>query len=159
MDESGIKSLQKGKILLMVSSLVVLITTGHADELKGRRGSGPEGLAPCPNAPNCVSTKSSDPDRAMKPLPYVGTRQLSFERLVRVLRGMNRCTIVTSSPSYLHAEFRSAVFRFVDDVEFVFDDNERQIHFRSASRRGYYDFGVNRKRMNLISEHYLRASH
>jgi uncharacterized protein (DUF1499 family) len=43
-------------------------------------------------------------------------------------------------------------------VEFVLEDSARLIHFRSASRTGYYDFGVNRKRMKQISDHYLRAA-
>jgi uncharacterized protein (DUF1499 family) len=38
----------------------------------------------------------------------------------------------------------------VDDVEFVFDDESKTIHFRSASRIGYGDYGVNRDRMEAI---------
>ena len=71
--------------------------------------------------------------------------------MILVLRSMKRCTIVTAKPAYVHAEFRSALFGFVDDVTFVFDDDERLIHFRSASRTGYYDFGANRNRMKEIS--------
>jgi uncharacterized protein (DUF1499 family) len=40
--------------------------------------------------------------------------------------------------------------RFIDDVEFVFDDETKTVHFRSASRTGYSDFGVNRRRMDDI---------
>jgi len=43
-------------------------------------------------------------------------------------------------------------------VEFVLDDSARVIHFRSASRTGYYDFGVNRKRMQEISDRYLAVT-
>ena len=49
--------------------------------------------------------------------------------------------------------FVSKVFRFVDDVEFYFPDknsNELLIHVRSASRIGYSDPGVNRKRIENI---------
>ena len=52
--------------------------------------------------------------------------------------------------TYLHVEFTSRIFRFVDDVEFVFEDETKTIHFRSASRTGYSDFGVNRNRMEEI---------
>ena len=78
-----------------------------------------------------------------------------MDRLVQIVQGMNRATIVSAAPTYLHVEFRSAVFGFVDDVEFVVDDAARVIHFRSASRTGWYDFGVNRRRMTQISDHYL----
>lgn len=93
----------------------------------------------------------------MSPLPYKGTRQESLGRLVQILRGMKRSTLVATTPVYIHVEFRSAVFHFVDDVEFLFDDYDRRIHFRSASRTGYYDFGVNRRRMQEISRTYLKS--
>jgi uncharacterized protein (DUF1499 family) len=51
---------------------------------------------------------------------------------------------------YIHAEFTSAVFRFMDDVEFYFDSGAKIIHMRSASRIGYSDFGVNRQRMEEV---------
>jgi uncharacterized protein (DUF1499 family) len=35
-------------------------------------------------------------------------------------------------------------------VEFVFDDEAKTIHFRSASRTGYGDLGVNRARMEQV---------
>lgn len=80
-----------------------------------------------------------------------------MDRLVGILREMKRVKIVLVSPSYVYAEFRSWLFRFADDVELSFDDSTRLVHFRSASRAGYYDFGVNRRRMKEISERYLLA--
>jgi len=115
-------------------------------------------LAPCPDSPNYVSTKSKEPGRAMPPLRYLKSGQESMDRLVGMVRQMKRATIVSATPTYLHVEFRSALFRFVDDVEFVLDDSARVIHFRSASRTGYYDFGVNRRRMKGISDQYRRLS-
>lgn len=61
--------------------------------------------------------------------------------------GMPRTVLVEEEDDYLHYQFTSLVFRFVDDVEFLFDDATKTIHFRSASRVGYGDFGVNRRRM------------
>jgi uncharacterized protein (DUF1499 family) len=58
--------------------------------------------------------------------------------------------VVTVKANYIHAEFRSRLFGFVDDVEFSFDEDPKTVHLRSASRTGYYDFGVNRKRMERI---------
>jgi uncharacterized protein (DUF1499 family) len=57
--------------------------------------------------------------------PHNGVPQESMERLITIAGNMNRATIVTATPSYLHVEFRSALFRFVDDVEFVLDDSAR----------------------------------
>jgi uncharacterized protein (DUF1499 family) len=141
----------------LIFSFIALSTAGCPGRAQKNVGEAQGRLEPCPKSPNCVSTKSEDPDRSMNPLPYFGTSQESQNCLVRVLRDIKRCTVVTVTPAYLHVEFRSSLFRFVDDVEFLFDDLERMIHFRSASRKGYYDFGVNRKRMKDISDHYLRA--
>jgi uncharacterized protein (DUF1499 family) len=44
-------------------------------------------------------------------------------------------------------EFQSRWFGFVDDVEFLSNDANGRIDFLSASRVGYYDLGVNRRRM------------
>jgi uncharacterized protein (DUF1499 family) len=132
-----------------------LACAGHAHESRSKT---PADLAPCPDSPNCVSTRSNDPWRAMPPLPYLESNHESMDRLVEIVRGMRRASIVSAFPAYLHVEFRSALFRFVDDVEFVLDDSARVIHFRSASRTGYYDFGVNRRRMQEISDRYLRAA-
>jgi uncharacterized protein (DUF1499 family) len=63
---------------------------------------------------------------------------------------MKRVRIVTAEECYLHAEFTSALFRFVDDVEFLLDDGTKTIHVRSASRVGYSDLGVNRRRVEAI---------
>jgi len=93
----------------------------------------------------------------MQPLPYLKTREASMERILSILKAMKRMDIVVLADSYIHAEFRTSLWRFVDDVEFFLDDTARVVHFRSASRVGYYDFGLNRRRMKKISEKYLEA--
>jgi len=142
-------------VALFIIAMSAVACAGHAQESRTKTSAD---LAPCPDSPNCVSTKSNDPDRTMAPLPYLTSGRESMDRLVAIVREMKRATIVSATPSYLHVEFRSALFRFVDDVEFALDDLARVIHFRSASRTGYYDFGVNRKRMKEISDRYLRAT-
>ena len=58
--------------------------------------------------------------------------------------------ITSRSGPYLHAEFRSKWFRFVDDLECIYDEAERKIDVRSAARLGYSDFGVNKKRIDEL---------
>ena len=67
-----------------------------------------------------------------------------------------RTRITIEEPGYVRAESRSRVFRFVDDVEMAVDADDRVIRFRSASRLGRRDFGVNRARMRRIGDR-LRA--
>jgi uncharacterized protein (DUF1499 family) len=114
------------------------------------------GLEPCPASPNCISTLSNDPDKYMNPLPCADSSVQSRQILLSIIKTMPRSKIVMEEGNYIHAEFRSLIFRFVDDVEFLLDEKEKVIHFRSASRTGYSDLGVNRKRMQKISEQYLQ---
>jgi uncharacterized protein (DUF1499 family) len=107
-------------------------------------------LSPCPDSPNCVSSRSSDKRHFIEPIRYEGTEHRAMGRLITVVQGMKRCRIITIDDHYIHAEFTSAFFRFVDDVEFYFDSEAKIIHMRSASRIGYSDFGVNRQRMEKV---------
>lgn len=113
--------------------------------------SAPGRLRPCPPTPNCVSTEACAPGQAMIPIPFRGTAVEAQAAARRALLAEPRTRIVADEPGYLRAESRSRVFRFVDDVEIVVDDAERVLRFRSASRVGRRDFGVNRARMQRIA--------
>ena len=106
-------------------------------------------LAPCPAGPNCVSTLSPPEDsrHSIAPYRYSKARSDAVKTLKAVIAGLPRTQLVEEDDAYLHYEFTSLLLRFVDDVEFLIDDDTKTIHFRSASRTGYGDFGVNRRRM------------
>ncbi len=106
-------------------------------------------LAPCPTSPNCVSSQASIETQRVEPLRYKGVAVEAKSRLLAVLKDMERAQTESADTNYIHAEFRSALFGFVDDVEFYFDP-PGVIQVRSASRVGYSDFGVNRKRVEVI---------
>jgi uncharacterized protein (DUF1499 family) len=93
----------------------------------------------------------------MEPIPLDGSTEEVMRRLKAVIEAEPRAKVVTEQPDYIHAEFTSAVFSFVDDVEFHIDEENSIIHFRSASRAGYSDLGVNRKRMNAIRSKFEQA--
>ena len=137
--------------------MMAFILTGTASAGVENIGMTEEKLAPCPDSPNCVSTQSEEKRHAMKPLPYLQTREASREKILSILKDMKRTKIVKLTESYIHVECRTALLRFVDDVEFFLDGTTRVVHFRSASRVGYYDFGLNRRRMKRFSEKYLES--
>lgn len=137
-------------VLLPVAGLAILsiIATRPANlgEKNGR-------LADCPSSPNCVSSQAEDEQHRMPPIPYEGTSEEALQRLKSAIAAtLPRTKIVTEKDDYLHVEATSRIFRFVDDVEFYLDDQEKLIHFRSAARSGYSDFGVNRSRMEKIRD-------
>jgi uncharacterized protein (DUF1499 family) len=109
-------------------------------------------LSPCPSSPNCVSTLSPvhDAQHAIAPYRYRTSRTEAKEILKATLASLPRVKLVEEEEGYLHYEFTSLLLRFVDDVEFAFDEESNTIHFRSASRTGYGDLGVNRRRMEEI---------
>ena len=110
----------------------------------------PRTLGRCPSSPNCVSKQAQDEGHAIGPLRYLKSRAEAKEALKEVIRSMPRTKLVEEDETYLHYEITSLLFRFVDDVEFLFDDETKTIHFRSASRTGYGDLGVNRARMEQV---------
>jgi uncharacterized protein (DUF1499 family) len=107
-------------------------------------------LPPCPSSPNCVTTQATDQGHAIAPFRYQKSRAEAKEALKEIVGSLPRTRLVEEDASYLHYEFTSLLLRFVDDVEFLFDDEAKTIHFRSGSRTGYGDLGVNRKRMEEI---------
>ena len=107
-------------------------------------------LSPCPSSPNCVSTLGGDAAKSMTPLIFQISSWDVQKEIRKVIEALAGTRIVREEPGYIHVEFTSKVFRFVDDVEFAIDEGTKRIDFRSASRVGYYDFGANRKRMEGI---------
>ena len=107
-------------------------------------------LKPCPDSPNCVCSMYEKDEHYVKAISYKGEKAHFKQLLLKVIAEMPRTKVVNDSANHLHVEFTSAIFRFVDDVEFYFDNDENVVHVRSASRSGYYDFGVNRSRIEKI---------
>lgn len=110
-------------------------------------------LKVCPGSPNCVCSDDSDAEHQIEPLRPAGDQPditRTWAALREALASEPRTTIVEETDTYIRAEARSALFRFVDDVEFLLRTNDGLIAVRSASRTGYSDLGVNRARIERI---------
>ena len=107
-------------------------------------------LAPCPGTPNCVNSQSQEATHKIEPLTYKSTPQEAIADLKKVIQSLPKTKIITETEKYLYAEFTSKLMGFVDDVEFLIDDNAKVIHVRSASRLGKSDLGVNRQRIETL---------
>ena len=107
-------------------------------------------FSPCPDSPNCVSSQSTDKRHFIEPLNYTGDIADARKKLIDILENTKRVNLRKAGMNYIHAEFRSSIFRFIDDVEFSFPTDKNIIHVKSASRKGYYDFGANRRRAERL---------
>jgi len=101
-------------------------------------------LAPCKRSPNCVSSQAEPSDREH----YIAPIRGSIAAARSVIESLPRTQVVRVEKSYLYAEFRTRLLRYVDDVELYFDGRVLQV--RSCSRLGRRDFGVNRERVERL---------
>lgn len=111
-------------------------------------------LMPCPDSPNCVSSSApAEDDHFIAPISSKGASiAQTQEKLITLIKADPAAEIIVNSPKYIYAEYTSSWMRYVDDVEFLFDETNQHIEVRSASRLGYKDFGVNRDRIESIRE-------
>lgn len=146
-------------VLVAVAGAVVAIEYFGGQPLGLFSGSRPANLGfdagkftPPSWKPNCVSSTvdKSDDRHFIAPLSYVGISTDAWKKLLDIIKGSQRVTVVNERANYLYAEFKSARLGFVDDVEFALDEKAGVIQVRSASRLGVRDFDVNRKRIEAI---------
>ena len=114
-------------------------------------------FARCPEKPNCVSTKNSSVANSIEPIYYKGAHNKAKEGLLLAIKTFESAKIKKELDQFIHVEFTSNIFKFIDDVEFYLSE-PGVIHFRSASRIGHSDLGVNRRRMQRIRIAFDRAN-
>ena len=106
-------------------------------------------LQACPDKPNCVVSYKYDEDHFLEAIEVVSNKERAHKKITGILSKNSSAKIIESSPDYIHAEYTSSIMKFIDDVEFYFGE-EKKVHFRSASRTGHSDMGVNKKRIEEI---------
>lgn len=104
-------------------------------------------LLPCGSRPNCVSSEAGA-SRSVAPLPLPPGDAIAA--LVAAVERLPHARIVEVTPGYLRAEVRTALLRFVDDLELRVDQEQGLVQVRSASRVGYSDRGENRRRVEQL---------
>lgn len=137
--------------LLIVLPLVFILGLPNLAVAELKRNQPPTDFPSCPNSPNCVSSLSNDSEHRVQALQFhTVSAQEAMSILYQVLTDMANPVRQLTENQYYHAEFKSKVFGFVDDVYCKLNAEKAHIDIYSASRTGYYDFGVNRKRVEQI---------
>jgi uncharacterized protein (DUF1499 family) len=103
------------------------------------------------------SQAPKDSGHYIAPFKIKGKVEDAWAALQRTLAGQERTVITEAGNDALHAEATTLIFRFVDDVDAVLDADAKLIHIRSASRVGYSDLGVNRRRMEALRRQLQQA--
>lgn len=144
-------------IFAALATLALHVATASGDTVfswkrPGNLGAKAGRLAPPRTTPNCVSSQAdpADAEHYIAPISYKGGAAQAMAAVRKAVEGMEGASIIGQEPNYLYAEFRTRLMRFVDDVEFVYDEKAGLIHVRSASRLGRRDFGVNRARVEAL---------
>jgi uncharacterized protein (DUF1499 family) len=129
--------------LLAASGLLYPVTDAAAQALER-----------CPPSPNCVSSRTdpSDADHHVPPFVLKGDFAAAWERLRTQVEALPRTTVISDSGDVIQLVIRSFVFRFPDDVAFSLERSTGRVDVRSASRYGYSDFGVNRRRIEDLRD-------
>lgn len=109
-------------------------------------------LRPCPNRPNCVTSDcSSDGSdkNTIAPIRFQNRPEDAWQNIQMIVTKLGGDICKTTS-TYLWATYTSSFFGFVDDVELRMEPENKVIHIRSGARVGYFDFNVNRRRVEKI---------
>jgi uncharacterized protein (DUF1499 family) len=109
-------------------------------------------MADCPDRPNCVSSEAQDANHAIDPFRIKGDSAEGWHAIARVVSNLPRSTLVKETERYLHAECKSRLFGFIDDLELHLNPTTGVVAVRSASQVGYSDLGVNRRRVEALRQ-------
>lgn len=144
-------------LFILAIICVIALIVGCSGKRPKTLGIKNNSLSPCPKSPNCVSSMTTSTSHFIAPLPYKTDKENAYKILLDLVSRHPQATVITQSDNYLYIEFKSRLFRFVDDVEFYFPEDNSLIHVRSASRLGYSDMKVNRKRIEHIRRQFQDA--
>lgn len=143
--------------LLFSSAAVVIALAGCATTSSKTRNDQSRLLTPCSGAPHCVSSmNASNSALHVDPFSFNGSKEQAHAALLEVLRGQKDARIEADAMPKLHATFRTTI-GFVDDVTFVFRDDASLIDVKSNSRLGFFDLGVNSRRVERLRTEFSQA--
>ena len=109
-------------------------------------------LRDCPETPNCESSNGRQQSKATDIFPITLAPKEAIARMARIIESIPGMTVERYDERYLHATSTSKVMRFVDDIEFLINEEGTGLYVRSASRLGKSDLGANAKRIALMRE-------
>jgi uncharacterized protein (DUF1499 family) len=134
-------------VLAYIGRLVYLVQTMPAPEGFGQGNSS----LVCPiDRPSCVSSLNQEDGFKVAALTFSGDAAAAMTKLKKLVANEPRTEVVFASDQRLEVVFKSALFKFRDDVALQINAANNTIDVRSKSRVGYSDLGVNRERVERL---------
>jgi len=144
------------KLITPILLIVMLGYLASCGTPKGLGISDQGDLKEVPKSPNCISSQADSSDKVHYMAPWSFTNKDEAKaKIEKIITDFGSTKVVLNTDNYIHAVFTTGWMKYRDDVEFYFDSSANLIHFRSASRIGYGDQGVNYKRMKKLKGMYL----
>ncbi|MCT4661522.1 MAG: DUF1499 domain-containing protein [Tissierellales bacterium] len=144
----------KLKIVLIILGIIVCLMFIKNNTMPRNLGVNNGKLAKMPSSPNAVSSQAKTEEKQVAPLLYIEDKSKSKLKIESIIGEYQSAEIITNTENYIHVVFSTSKMRFKDDVEFYFDDENKVVHYRSASRIGYSDMGMNRARYDEVADKY-----
>lgn len=141
-------------IIIAIITLLIIFMFIKNNNIPRNIGVNKGSLAPMPNKPNAVSSQTDIMEKRVEPLKFRGDLDNSKKLIIESINEFKNMKIIKNEKNYLYVVFATEKMKYKDDVEFYFDEYKKIIHFRSASRVGYSDMGVNKKRYEEIKKAY-----
>jgi len=144
------KEMKKNLKFVIGSLFLIMILWGCSGNPTERQNSESSGFLDCPDTPNCVSSLAKNPKYRVEPFKLKKDPKTSWNIVKKTVELLPRTKVVSADNSDIHAECKSMIFRFVDDLTLHLTPSNSIIHIRSAARTGYSDLGVNRRRVENL---------
>ena len=98
-----------------------------------------DNLSDCKLITNCIfqTWKVDDSEKA-------------FIELIQILENTPRLKIIIKEKNYIHAIATSRIMKFIDDIEIKNLNKDNIFQVKSSSRKGIYDLGVNKRRVQTL---------
>jgi len=140
----------------LISTLLLLTLVACSSTTIVAKGLVEGKLAPCKSKPNCVSSFDKRDSHFISSIDIKMSEVEIIDKIIILLKERTDVEIEKVEEGYIHAVFTTKLMKFKDDVEFLVKKNT--VHFRSESRVGYSDWGVNKKRIEEFKS-YLKKKH
>jgi uncharacterized protein (DUF1499 family) len=154
MAENNMQKMTRKFLVANLALSVLHILPANADSVTAAASNAAISLndLTCQLPGNCVNSFES---AGLAPLSFEGTAADAVALLQATLATFPEATINSTQAFYLEATFTTKM-GFRDQVEFMINEAEKRIDFRSRSKFGLYDFGKNRSRMREFSTRFMK---